>query len=124
MSNYPVDRSGFLSVLRECGKCGKLRGENLKDEVIFMRCGCPRCGTDSYMVHSERDNCCVCPECLYRCYACQGDGQALSREAILALKAESPDEQAFFLHQYAAEDASTQAVEPGLRLFQDEGTED
>ena len=48
-----------------------------------MRCGCPRCNTDSYMVHSERDNCCVCPECLYRCYACQGDGQALSREAIL-----------------------------------------
>ena len=80
-----------------------------------MRCGCPRCNTDSYMVHSERDNCCVCPECLYRCYACQGDGQALSREAILELKNETPGEQAFFLRQYAAEDASDQVIAPGLQ---------
>ena len=72
-----------------------------------MRCGCPRCeDIESYMVHSERDNCCVCPQCLYRCYACQGDGQALSREKILALREESPEEQAFFLRNYAAEDAS------------------
>lgn len=72
-----------------------------------MRCGCPRCeDTESYMVHSERDNCCVCPQCLYRCYACQGDGQALSREAILALREETAAEQAFFLHTKAAEDAS------------------
>ena len=77
-----------------------------------MRCGCPRCeeqGLESYMIHAERDNCCVCPECLYRCYACQGDGQALSREAILALKKETPDMQAFFLRQQAAEDASVAA---------------
>ena len=67
------------------------------------------------MVHSERDNCCVCPECLYRCYACQGDGQALSREAILELKSETPGEQAFFLRQYAAEDASDQVIAPGLQ---------
>ncbi len=72
-----------------------------------MRCGCPRCEEiESYMIHSERDNCCICPQCLYRCYACQGDGQALSREAILRLKQESPDMQAFFLRQYAAQDAS------------------
>ena len=80
-----------------------------------MRCGCPRCNTDSYMVHSERDNCCGCPGFLYRCYACQGDGQALSRDAILQLKSETPGEQAFFLRQYAAEDASDQVVEPGLQ---------
>ena len=52
-----------------------------------MRCGCPHCDSDSYMVHSERDNACVCPHCLYRCYACQGTGTALSREAIAQLKA-------------------------------------
>ena len=72
-----------------------------------MRCGCPKCeDVESYMIHSEKDNCCVCPTCLYRCYACQGDDQALSREAILKLKKESPFEQAFFLREYAAEDAS------------------
>ena len=49
-----------------------------------MRCGCPNC--DSFMIHSERDNACVCPDCLYRCYACQGTGTALSREAVLAMK--------------------------------------
>lgn len=53
-----------------------------------MRCGCPNC--DSFMIHSERDNACVCPDCLYRCYACQGTGTALSREAVLAMKGESP----------------------------------
>ncbi len=52
--------------------------------MIFMRCGCPECG--NFMIHSERDNACVCPECLYRCYACQGTGTALSREAVLAMK--------------------------------------
>lgn len=49
-----------------------------------MRCGCPQCG--AFMIHSERDNACVCPDCLYRCYACQGTGTALSREAVQALK--------------------------------------
>lgn len=49
-----------------------------------MRCGCPNCGT--FMIHSERDNACVCPDCLYRCYACQGTGTALSREAVQALR--------------------------------------
>lgn len=49
-----------------------------------MRCGCPQCG--SFMIHSERDNACVCPDCLYRCYACQGTGTALSHEAVRALK--------------------------------------
>lgn len=53
-----------------------------------MRCGCPNC--DSFMIHSERDNACVCPDCLYRCYACQGTGTALTREAVLAMKGESP----------------------------------
>ena len=76
-----------------------------------MRCGCPRCeDIESYMIHSERDNCCICPQCLYRCYACQGDGQALSRETILALKNENPDMQAFFLREHAAEDAGGAAV--------------
>lgn len=49
-----------------------------------MRCGCPQCG--AFMIHSERDNACVCPDCLYRCYACQGTGTALSLEAVQALK--------------------------------------
>lgn len=49
-----------------------------------MRCGCPNCGT--FMIHSERDNACVCPDCLYRCYACQGTGTALSREEVQALR--------------------------------------
>lgn len=49
-----------------------------------MRCGCPECG--SFMIHADSDNACVCPDCLYRCYACQGTGTALSREAVLALK--------------------------------------
>ena len=77
-----------------------------------MRCSCPRCETESFMVHSERDNACVCPECMYRCYACQGDGRALSREAILKLKVESPLEQAFFLRMHAAEDASERLENP------------
>ena len=38
------------------------------------------------MIHSERDNACVCPECLYRCYACQGTGTAMTQEEIAALK--------------------------------------
>ncbi len=49
-----------------------------------MRCGCPECG--SFMIHAESDHACVCPDCLYRCYACQGTGTALSREAVLAMK--------------------------------------
>lgn len=49
-----------------------------------MRCGCPNCGT--FMIHSERDNACVCPDCLYRCYACQGTGTALSRDEVQALR--------------------------------------
>ena len=49
-----------------------------------MRCGCPNCGT--FMIHSDRDNACVCPDCLYRCYACQGTGTALSREEVQALR--------------------------------------
>ena len=53
-----------------------------------MRCSCPNC--DAFMIHSERDNACVCPDCLYRCYACQGTGTALSREAVLAMKGVSP----------------------------------
>ena len=51
-----------------------------------MRCGCPICDTESFMIHSERDNACVCPNCLYRCYACQGTGTALTREQVLAMK--------------------------------------
>lgn len=53
-----------------------------------MRCGCPNC--DSFMIHSDRDNACVCPDCLYRCYACQGTGTALSHEAVLAMKGTAP----------------------------------
>lgn len=74
-----------------------------------MRCGCPRCeenGLETYMIHAERDNCCVCPECLYRCYACQGDGQALSREQIRSLKDEAVFAQSSFLSQHAAQDAA------------------
>ena len=96
---------------------------NQEQEMMPMRCGCPKCETESYMVHSERDNCCVCPECLYRCYACQGDGQALSREAILRLKKETPGEQAFFLRQYAAEDASDQAEDSGFQSIRRENSE-
>ena len=51
-----------------------------------MRCGCPNCDTDSFMIHSERDNACVCPNCLYRCYACRGTGTALSLEQVQAMK--------------------------------------
>jgi len=89
-----------------------------------MRCGCPRCENDSYMIHSEKDNACVCPQCLYRCYACQGDGQALSREAILALKNESFGEQALFLASHAALNASARAVgeepEEDCNFYQDD----
>ena len=49
-----------------------------------MRCGCPNCGT--FMIHADTDNACVCPECLYRCYACQGTGTAMSREEVMGLK--------------------------------------
>ena len=38
------------------------------------------------MIHSDRDNACVCPDCLYRCYACQGTGAALFHEAVLGMK--------------------------------------
>ena len=71
-----------------------------------MRCNCPRCGEETWMIHSERDNACVCPECLYRCYACQGDGQALSREQIMQLKNEDAFSQSFFLAAHAAQDAA------------------
>ncbi len=84
-------------------------------EVKIMRCGCPRCeeeGIESYMIHSDRENACVCPECLYRCSACQGDGQALSREQILDLKNESPFLQSSFLLDRAARDASQSAIHP------------
>ena len=80
-----------------------------------MRCGCPRCEEiESYMIHSERDNCCICPQCLYRCYACQGDGQALSREEIMRLKTESQVEQSFFLVQHAAQDAADIVAAPDI----------
>lgn len=55
-----------------------------------MRCGCPHCG--AFMIHSERDNACVCPDCLYRCYACQGEGTMLTREAAQALKRQNAAE--------------------------------
>ena len=51
-----------------------------------MRCHCPHCEEETWMVHSERDNACVCPECLYRCYACQGTGTALTRDQVLSLR--------------------------------------
>lgn len=51
-----------------------------------MRCHCPHCEEETWMVHSEKDNACVCPQCLYRCYACQGTGTALTREQVKALK--------------------------------------
>lgn len=38
------------------------------------------------MIHSESSNDCVCPDCLYRCHACQGTGTAISREEALHLK--------------------------------------
>ena len=49
-----------------------------------MRCGCPECG--AFMIHSETSNDCVCPDCLYRCHACQGTGTAISREDALHRK--------------------------------------
>ena len=51
-----------------------------------MRCHCPHCEEETWMVHSEHDNACVCPQCLYRCYACQGTGTALTREEVLSLR--------------------------------------
>ena len=48
-----------------------------------MRCSCPNC--DTFMIHSDRDNACVCPECLARCYACQGTGTALTQEQVQAM---------------------------------------
>ena len=71
-----------------------------------MRCNCPRCGVEVWMIHSERDNACVCPECLYRCYACQGDGAALTRDEILALRDAPAEIQAALLRQSAAQDAA------------------
>ena len=49
-----------------------------------MRCSCPNC--DAFMIHSERDNACVCPDCLARCYACQGTDTALTQEQVLSMK--------------------------------------
>ena len=51
-----------------------------------MRCHCPHCEEETLMVHSERDLACVCPQCLYRCYACQGTGTALTKEEVSRLK--------------------------------------
>ena len=51
-----------------------------------MRCHCPHCEEETWMVHSEKDNACVCPQCLYRCYACQGTGTALTRDQVLSLR--------------------------------------
>lgn len=49
-----------------------------------MRCGCPECG--AFMIHADTGYDCVCPDCLYRCHACQGTGTAISREEALHLK--------------------------------------
>ena len=52
-----------------------------------MRCGCPCC--DAYMIQSEggkKD--CVCPDCGYRCDACQGTGTVMGLEEIKARQAE------------------------------------
>ena len=75
-----------------------------------MRCSCPHCETETWMIHSERDNACVCPECLYRCYACQGTGTALTREQIQALRREPAPAQAALLWENAAEDAARIAL--------------
>ncbi len=58
-----------------------------------MRCSCPVCDLESFMIHSERDNCCVCPQCLYRCYACQGMGAGLTREEARMLRQEREAEE-------------------------------
>ena len=55
-----------------------------------MRCGCPNCG--AFMIHSERDHACVCPDCLYRCYACQGTGTALTHEMVMDMKRQDTPE--------------------------------
>ena len=78
-----------------------------------MRCSCPHCETETWMIHSERDNACVCPECLYRCYACQGTGTALTRGQILSLRQENAEAQAELLRENAAEDAAGLAVAQG-----------
>lgn len=57
---------------------------NGESEDLLMRCGCPECG--AFMIHSESSNDCVCPDCLYRCHACQGTGTAISREEALHLR--------------------------------------
>ena len=75
-----------------------------------MRCSCPHCENESFMVHAERDNACVCPECLYRCYARQGTGTALTRDQILALRQESAEEQAEFLWENEAQDAARRVL--------------
>ena len=78
-----------------------------------MRCSCPHCEIETWMIHSERDNACVCPECLYRCYACQGTGTALTREQVFLLRQENAEAQAEMLRENAAEDAADLAVSQG-----------
>lgn len=52
-----------------------------------MRCGCPCC--DAYMVQSEGERKdCVCPDCGYRCNACQGTNSVMGLEEIMARQEE------------------------------------
>lgn len=52
-----------------------------------MRCGCPCC--DAYMIQSEGERKdCVCPDCGYRCNACQGTNTVLGPEEIRAREKE------------------------------------
>ena len=89
-----------------------------------VRCSCPHCETETWMIHSERDNACVCPQCLYRCYACQGTGTALTREQILSLREESAEAQAELLRENAAEDAAGLAVSRSSSPYTDGETPD
>ncbi len=52
-----------------------------------MRCGCPQCHI--LMIQSEGDQKdCVCPECGFRCHACQGTDTVLSPQQLRACAAE------------------------------------
>lgn len=74
-----------------------------------MRCHCPHCESETWMIHSERDNACVCPECLYRCYACQGTGTALTKAQVSALR----DSDALLLSMHAFDTEEDTMVPPG-----------
>ena len=89
-----------------------------------MRCSCPHCEIETWMIHSERDNACVCPQCLYRCYACQGTGTALTREQILSMREESAEAQAELLRENAAEDAADLAESRTFSPYTDGETPD